>query len=138
MRYLVDTNILSETIRRRPDPNVLAWWEENEASVCISTITVGELRYGIELLPEGRRKEVLQRWLKDVSSLMRGQVIGFSRSVAHVWGQLRSEWRKAGVSVPSIDGQLVAVARRHSLTIATRNVRDFAHAGVKVVNPFDA
>ena len=138
MRYLVDTNILSETIRRRPDPNVLAWWVENEASACVSTITVGELRYGIELLPEGRRKEMLQLWLKNVSSLMRGQVIGFSRSVAHVWGQLRSEWRKEGVSVPSIDGQLAAVAKRHSLTIATRNVRDFAHTGVRVINPFDA
>ncbi len=137
MRYLVDTNIISETIRRKPDAAVLAWWGANQGVLCTSTITIGELRYGIEILPPGDRKAALHVWLKRSTALMKGQTLGFSTSVAHVWGQLRAKWKAEGVVVPLVDGQLAAIAKRHSLTIATRNIKDFRSADIDVINPFD-
>jgi predicted nucleic acid-binding protein len=67
---------------------------------------------------------------------MQGRVLGFSTSSAHVWGQLKAKWDAAGVVVPTLDSQIAAIAKRHSLTVVTRNTGDYAKTGVKVLNPF--
>lgn len=136
MSYLVDTNVFSELAKTKPDAQVVAWMREHEQELYLSTITIGELRRGIENLPFGKRKTALQSWLNGICKRMEGRILSFSTSTAHIWGQLVATWDKKGVRVPSLDSQLAATAHRHNLTMVTRNVSDFQNTGVKLFNPF--
>jgi len=136
MSFLVDTNVLSESAKRKPDAAVMAWLRENERELYVSTITIGELRRGIERIPESARKTKLRHWLQSLCDCMQGRVLSFSTSSAHVWGQLKAKWDAAGVVVPTLDSQIAAIAKRHGLTVVTRNTGDYAKTGVKVLNPF--
>ena len=136
MSFLVDTNVLSESAKRKPDAGVMAWLRENERELYVSTITIGELRRGIERIPESARKTRLRHWLHSLCDCMQGRVLSFSTSSAHVWGQLKAKWDAAGVVVPTLDSQIAAIAKRHGLTVVTRNTGDYAKTGVKVLNPF--
>lgn len=110
---------------------------KHERELYISTVTIGEIRRGIEHLPEGKRKTQLRAWLQSICDCMKGRVLSFNISTAHVWGQLKAKWDKAGIRVPSLDSQIAATAHRHGLTVVTRNTSDFDKSGVKVLNPFD-
>ena len=136
MSYLVDTNVFSELARTRPNDAVISWLRQNEDDLYVSAITIGELRRGIERLPDGPRKAGLAAWLNALCDSMKGRVLAFNTSTAHVWGQLKARWDQAGISVPSLDSQIAATAQRHGLTLVTRNTADFAHAGVKLLDPF--
>lgn len=136
MSFLVDTNVFSEPARPRPDPRVVAWLREHEGDLYVSAITIGELRRGIERLPPGRRQTQLRAWLVALGECMRGRVLSFNASTAHVWGQLKAKWDAAGIVVPSLDSQIAATAHRHGLTVVTRNTDDFVRTGVKLLNPF--
>ena len=136
MSYLVDTNVYSEPVKARPDAKVIAWLRSHESELYVSTITIGEIRRGIERLPNGKRKTQLRTWLQTICDCMKGRVLSFNTSTAHVWGQLKAQWDKAGISVPSLDSQIAATAQRHSLTVVTRKTSDFEKTGVKVLNPF--
>ncbi len=125
MSYLVDTNVFSELVKAKPDSAVLKWLRDNEAKLYISTITIGELRRGIEGLAAGKRKESLQTWLTGLCSRMEGRILSFNTSTAHVWGQLIARCDKRGITLPTADSQLAATAQRHGLTMVTRNVADF-------------
>jgi len=134
--YLVDTNVLSEAVKPMPNPNVLAWLRQNEPEIYVSTVTVGEIRRGIERLPNGERKAALRIWLQDVCRRMRGRVLSFNTSTAHVWGQLKAQWERDGVVLGSLDSQIAATANRHGLVLVTGNEAEFARAGVRGLNPF--
>ena len=136
MSWLVDTNVFSEPVKPKPDAKVVAWLRAHESELYVSTITIGEIRRGIERLPDGKRKTQLRAWLIALCDCMRGRILSYNTSTAHVWGQLKAKWDRAGLAIPSLDSQLAATAHRHGLTIVTRNLRDFAKTGVKVVNPF--
>jgi predicted nucleic acid-binding protein len=136
MSYLVDTNVFSEAARPRPAPQVEAWLAEHEADLYVSVLTIGELRYGIEKLPRGRRKERLQSWLLRTCEIMGGRVLSVNASVSHVWGQLRARWSAGGLETPTLDGLIAATAKRHGLVLVTRNEKDLARRGVKLLNPF--
>ena len=136
MSYLVDTNVLSELAKAKPDPNVVAWLRDHEPELYLSTVTIGELRRGIERLPTGKRKMALHSWFGTLCKRMEGRILSFNTSTAHVWGQWMAAWDKKGTTVPSLDSQLAATAHRHNLTIVTRNVTDFQKTGVKLINPF--
>ncbi len=136
MSYLVDTNVYSEPVKPKPDMKVVAWLRDHESELYVSTITIGEIRRGIERLPDGSRKTKLRAWLQSICDCMKGRVLSFNTSTAHVWGQLKAKWDREGVSVPSLDSQIAATAQRHALTVVTRNTSDFEKAGVKVLNPF--
>ncbi len=132
----MDTNVLSELAKAKPDAQVVAWLRDHEAELYLSTITIGELRRGIESLPAGKRKVSLQSWFSGLCKRMEGRILSFNTSTAHGWGQLVAAWDTKGITVPSLDSQLAATAQRHSLTMVTRNIADFQHAGVKLFNPF--
>lgn len=136
MSYLVDTNVFSEPAKKKPDAKVIAWLRVNESRLYVSAVTIGEMRRGIERLPSGRRKTQLRAWLVALSDCMKGRVLSFNTSTAHVWGQLKAKWDAAGIVVPSLDSLIAATAQRHQLTIVTRNTADFAKTGMKLLNPF--
>ena len=136
MSYLVDTNVFCEPVKPRPDASVVAWLRANENALYVSTITIGEIRRGIERLPSGQRKNRLRMWLVALGDCMKGRVLSFNSSTAHVWGQLKAKWDAAGISLPSLDSQIAATAQRHQLTIVTRNTIHFTRTRVKVLNPF--
>ena len=137
MSYLVDTNSFSETVKPRPDPKLLTWLRLHEAELYVSTITLGEIRRGIERLPAGKRQDQLRTWLMELAAGLQERVLSFNASTAHVWGQLKAEWEREGLSIASLESQIAATAHRYGLTIVTRNVADFQKTGVKVINPFD-
>ena len=138
MSYLVATNVLSEAAKRSPEPRVVAWLREHETELYISTVTVGEIRRGIERLPDGKRKTVLRSWLQDLCQTMRGRLLSFNTSTANVWGQLKARWDREGTTIGSLDSQIAATANRNKLVLVTRNEGHFRGTGVKVINPFTA
>jgi predicted nucleic acid-binding protein len=136
LSYLVDTNVFSEQAKPKPDPKVIEWLRQHESELYVSAITIGEIRRGIERLPEGNRKVQLRQWLQSLCDCMQGRILNFNVSTSHVWGQLKANWEKSGVVVPSLDSQIAATASRHSLVLVTRNVSDFEGTGIKTLNPF--
>ncbi len=136
MSFLVDTNVFSEPVKPKPDARVVAWLRKHESEFYVSAITIGEIRRGIETLPDGKRKTELRAWLVALCNCMKGRILSFNVSTAHVWGQLKAKWERNGINIPSLDSQLAATARRHRLTMVTRNTGDFEKAGVKLLNPF--
>jgi toxin FitB len=135
MAWLIDTDLLSEPTRKRPDPQVLKWLEENQADIYTSTHVIGELQHGISLLPEGQKRRAFQSWLNHLVEAMEGRILSFNTSVAMVWGRQTAEFSHKGCAMPMPDSFIAATARRHNLVIATRNTADFERPGMKVFSP---
>lgn len=136
MNYLVDTNVFSEPAKPKPVDRVVTWLRQHEREIYISVITVAEICRGIERLPDGKRKTQLRSWLQSLCDCMKGRILSFNTSTAHVWGHLKAKWDQAGLAVPSLDSLLVATAYRHGLTLVTRNTANFELTGVRLFNPF--
>ena len=135
MSWLLDADVLSQPAKRRGDPRVIAWLER-EADAChTSTVVVAQLAYWVRT-KEGKQRDALQGWLRQLLDAMDGRVLGFSVSVAHVWAEQQRAFDRAGTRMPLADSYIAATARRHGLTIATGNDRDFRRPGLKVFNPF--
>ena len=140
MLYLLDTNVLSEPSKLNPDRAVTTWAEEQpHDALAVSAVSLGEVRYGIELLEHGVRRAKLERWLKvAVLDHFRGRVLSVTKHVALKWAQLAAADQRRGRRVDMADGLLLATAAVHGLTIITRNERDFEDRGVPVINPWRA
>jgi predicted nucleic acid-binding protein len=138
MRYLLDTNIISEPFKRSPEPRIVNWLAtQSTLDLCISVLTVGELTMGFELAPSGKRRDELQRWVaKDVPRQFVGRLLVVDDNVAREWGRMSADGRATGRELPAIDGLLLATARTHDLIFVTRNTRDCADRGVSIVNPW--
>ena len=139
MRYLLDTNVLSEPARPRPDARVLEWMRaQPPRELAISVLTLGEIRKGVALLSSGERREALDAWLSsDLPRQFAGRVLPVDAAVALGWGELSAAARRAGRPLPVIDGLLLATAAAHGLTLVTRNVADCRDRGVPVLDPWD-
>ena len=135
MGWLVDTDILSERARKRPDPRVLEWLEAHAADIYTSSHAIGEIQAGIAFLSDGAKKRALQSWLNRLMDAMEGRVLNFNTSGATVWGRQEAEFKRKGCPMPMPDSFIAATARRHNLTIVTRNVADYTRPGLKVLNP---
>ncbi len=134
MKYLVDANILSEATKPQPDARVVEWLRLHEAELAVNPIILGELEYGILLLPAGRRRTRLEQWFANGASRMRS--VDFDAHTASAWARLLARLKKSGHSMPIKDSLVAATALACDLTVATRNTRDFIHAGVRIENPF--
>ena len=134
MKFLVDANVLSEPTRLRPQPRVVAWLRENESELAVNPVILGELEYGILLLPPGRRRTQLQQWFADVADRVR--ILDVDVKTASEWARLLAEMRGKGLAMPVKDSLIAASALAHRLIVATRNTRDFQNAAVRLVNPF--
>ena len=135
VNWLVDTDLLSERTKPRPDAKVLRWLEDNSAEIYTNSHVIAELQAGIALLADGAKKRALQAWLNRLVEAMEGRILNFNTTVATVWGRQEAEFSKLGCPMPMPDSFIAATARRHHLTIATRNVGDYERHGLKVTNP---
>lgn len=134
MNWLVDANVLSEPTRPEPDPRVVDWLRRNERMLCIDPVVLGEIRFGILLLPAGRRRSRLETWL--AAGVSRMTCIPWDAEAGMRWAQLLADLRQAGKAMPIKDSLIAATALTHRLGVATRNVKDFQRAGVTVIDPF--
>lgn len=137
MSYLVDTNALSELRRRAPDASVAAWFARRPpATLYLSVLTLGEIRKGVDGVPERARRQSLTDWLEiDLPLFFTGRILGIDAAVADRWGRLVAQARRP---LPAIDSLLAATALVHDLVLVTRNTRDFADLPVQVFNPWQA
>jgi len=139
MSWLLDTCALSEYARKVPTPQVIAWLDEqDESSLFISVITLGEIEKGILKLrgSDPRRSQKLTDWLGKVEQRFAGRILPLDAASLHVWAQLAAAAELAGQPLPVMDGLLMATAQCHGLTVVTRNVQDFAFYP-QVFNPWD-
>ncbi len=137
MSYLLDTNVISELVRPKPAKIVLTWFENIPSEALhISVLTLGEIRKGIERMPDGARREKLRLWLEhELADWFGNRVLPVDIAVADRWGRLIAQM---GRPVPSIDSLLAATALHHELRLVTRNQKDFDYPGLEVINPWDS
>ncbi len=135
MKFLVDANVLSEAVKPIPEPKVLAWLSANETELAINPIVLGELQYGIHLLPGGKKRDQLRKWL--LSGVQYMAMLDWDANTAMEWAHLLAELKTKGRAMPIKDSLIAASARQHRLSIATRNKKDFAHTRVPIINPFE-
>lgn len=134
MTYLVDANVLSEATKPTPDPGALAWLRVHEREIAVDPVILGELRYGILILPKGRKRTTLEQWF---DAGVRGlHCLPWELETGMAWAALLARLRTKGTAMPIKDSLIAATALAHDLTVATRNSTDFRKAGVRVVNPF--
>lgn len=136
MSYLLDTNIISELRRKKPNAGVLNWFEKKPASTLfLSVLTLGELRKGIECLTDVNKKVALLDWLEsDLANFFSGRILPIDQKISDRWGRLLAN---AGRPIPAIDSLIGSTAAHHEMTLVTRNTKDFIHLGIDVVNPWD-
>jgi toxin FitB len=132
--YLVDANVLCEPTKAEPDKKVVAWLRANERDLAVDPVILGEIRFGILLLPRGKRRRRLESWFDE--GIARIQCLPWDASLGLRWAELLADLRTARRAMPVKDSFIAATALAHGLTVATRNRRDFAAAEVPVVDPF--
>jgi predicted nucleic acid-binding protein len=134
MTVLVDANVLSEATKPEPNPRVLDWLAHHEREIAVDPIILGEIRFGIYLLPVGKRRARLEGWFQD--GIERIHCLAWDATAGLRWARLLAELRTSGQSMPIKDSLIAATALVHGLPVATRNRHDFTKAGVQVIDPF--
>ncbi len=137
MSFLLDTNAVSEWVKPRPNPGLIGWMDSaDEDRVFLSVISLAEVRYGIERMSGGARRNRLERWLRDELPLrFEGRVLPIDSRVAEAWGRTVSRSEALGRPMDAMGAFLAATAEVHRLTLVTRNVSDFPTLK-SVVNPW--
>ena len=135
---VLDTNVLSETLRPAPSAAVLEWLSgQDPESVFLTTITQAELLYGIELLPAGKRKMHLHRAVEELlAEDFAGRILPFDESAARLFGPIAAHRAKLGRPISQPDAMIAAIARSRRSAVATRNTADFAHCGIRLIDPW--
>ena len=136
MNWLFNADVLSQPAKKLGDPRVMAWLEKQKNHCYTSSIVIAQLAFWVRS-KRGKQRAALQTWLSALIDAMHGRILGFNVSVAHVWAEQQHELQTAGQPMPVEDSYIAAIARRHNLTIATGNVKDFHRPGIKVFNPFE-
>ena len=140
MRYLLDTCVISELVAVRPNQRVMEWIDSiDPEAVYLSVITIGEIRKGIEKLPDSNRKSMLREWLEgDLLVRFRGRILPIDLDVMLVWGQMIARLELSGKKMGAMDSLIAGIALHGSLRLVTRNEGDFQHSGVQTLNPWHA
>jgi toxin FitB len=135
---LLDTNVISELVRTVPDDKVLAWFEYNAAiPMYVSTITEAELWLGVYSLPVGKRRSIIESCISEILKTdFAGHIVQFDSQSALVYGQLYGKRKALGKPISREDCQIAAIAQVHRLKLATRNVSDFEHCDITLINPW--
>jgi toxin FitB len=133
LKHLVDANVLSEATKPDPDLRVIEWLRHNERSLVVDPVVLGEIRFGILLLPRGARRTELEHWFER--GVGRMQCLPFDTAVGLRWAQLLADLRRRGRPMSIKDSLIAATALTHDLAVSTLNRRDFEPARVKLVDP---
>ena len=135
---LLDTNVVSEVMKTRPEEAVVAWLNGQDSErLHVSAITIGEIAYGLRILPDGKRQSGLrERFERFIALAFDQRVLAYDESAARIYGDLMGDRKELGLPMSVPDGQIAAIARLNHLAVATRNVVDFENCGIDVVNPF--
>ena len=136
MKYLVDANVLSEPTKPVPDSRVTEWLRVHERDIAVDPIILGELRFGILLLPKGKKRTALEGWFD--SGMQRLHCLPWEANTGLKWAELLARLRAAGKAMPIKDSLIAATALLHGLHVVTHNRPDFEMAGVRIVDPFVA
>lgn len=136
---VLDTNVVSELMKRDPYPAVFAWASSHPSvDVFTTTITMAEVLYGIERLPHGKRRNELLREAESIfAEDFAGRILAFDESAARMFAVIAARRRAQGRPIHEPDAQIAAIARVHGATLATRNMGDFEGCGVRLVNPWE-
>jgi toxin FitB len=139
VKYLLDTCLVSELVRKKPDAKVVKWVAGcDEDLTYISVLTLGEIQKGISRLGDMKRQATLQMWLdSDLRHRFGDRILPITPEIAQTWGVMQGEAEAKGLAIPSIDGLIGATAVTHNLTVVTRNVTDITKTGAKVLNPWE-
>lgn len=139
MKYLLDTCLISELVKKEPNAAVLHWLEEqDEQRLFMSVLVMGELNKGVAKLAAGDRKQALLSWLEhDLAERFEGRIVGLDLETAILWGRIQGKAEKMGEKLPVMDSLIAATALRNGFTVVTRNIRDMQRCGASVFNPWD-
>ncbi len=138
MRYLLDTNIISEFTKTQPNPSVIGWPREHtNDDLFLSVVTIGEIQQGISRLPASQRQRDLRIWLNEsLLVIYADRILPIDIAVVMQWGTLTARLIGEGKKMPVMDGLIAATALQHNLTLVTRNTDDFSNTGLTLVNPW--
>ena len=138
MSFLLDTNVVSEWVKPRPDPGVVGWMEAvDEDRVFLSVITLAELRHGVDRMATGDRRQRIDEWLRDALPLrFEGRVLAIDEAVADAWGCVMAEREAIGRRLEPMDAFIAATAKVHDLAVVTRNTSDFEPSANAILNPW--
>jgi predicted nucleic acid-binding protein len=134
VKYLVDANVLSEPTRTAPEPQVIDWLRTHEGDIAVDPIILGEMRFGILLLPKGKTRSALERWFDG--GVRRLHCLPWEGDTGLTWAALLARLRRTGRAMPIKDSLIAATALAHDLIVVTRNRSDFEKAGVRLFDPF--
>ena len=136
MKYLIDTNVISELIKENPDKSVVKCLSSlSSESLYLSALTWGELQKGVTRLPDSKKKEKISLWLeKDLRNWFKDKILPFDADIAERWGRLLAETNR---SVSVVDSLIAATALHHDAKLLTRNTKDFNYPGLMIINPFE-
>lgn len=139
-KYLLDTNVISEIIKPAPEARILMWLgAQQERTLFISAVTLGELAKGIAVLENGTKKDRLSHWLKiEVTHRFRERILPYDDPSAMLWGEWNGNGKRNGRSYPILDSQIAAIAARFECVLVTRNVKDMDGLPVESLNPWKA
>ncbi len=139
MKYLIDTCVIAEVIKPKPNSNVVSWLKsQNENYLYISVLTLGELSKGIEKVKDVHRKKKLHLWLADdLRERFSGRILSVNEQVAMTWGQVQGKAELQGKSMPTIDGLIAATGLVFNMTVVTRNISDMEESGVVLLDPWN-
>ncbi len=137
MKFLLDTNVLSELIKLNPDKNVMDWFNNSpEENMYISSITLGEIETGIRSLDPGKKQNELMIWFGSLQNSFKHKTYSVNSTEAIRWGELRGNLKRKGKTIPVIDGLIAATAITNNAVLVTRNIKDFNFPGIDVLNPW--
>lgn len=136
--FLIDTNVISETLKSRPDAKVIDWLgDQRAADLFLASMSLGELVRGARRAKDKTKRERFERWIDyDLAARFDGRILPFDREAAVIWGEIMGDGDRRGHPKPMADAQIAAVARRHNLIVATRNARDFTGMNVAILDPW--
>ena len=139
MNYLLDTCLISELLKKEPNPAVMAWLDaQDEQTLFLSVLNLGELQKGISKLAEGTKQEELQAWVShDLAERFSGRILTVDQETALCWGRLQGDAERRGEKLPVMDSMIAASAAVHGMSVVTRNTKDLERCGVQVCNPWE-
>lgn len=140
MNYILDTNIISELIKQDPDHRVVTFVDSlPEETVFLSVITIGEIQFGIQKLPQSKKRERILSWLEtDLLARFEHRIMEIDTETMLIWGEMNAALQALGISIPVMDSLIAATCKTKKFTLVTRNTKDFLHLDIALVDPFNA